>query len=144
MYLSAFCLTKTFLAQNRYGPLTFSKYPRFLNVADSGSLFTNGYGLFSKNKDPRLFRNHILSLDNNIDVLVKVLNSSTMDYYVNKTSVSIAGGYPCYQKNFIEKFSIPDMNQVDVDMLRSLNSKTSIDNYVKNLYGLNVLSGNLV
>ena len=30
-----------------------------------------------------------------------------MDYYIRKTSVEIEGDYQCYQKNFIELFSIP-------------------------------------
>ena len=32
-----------------------------------------------------------------------------MDYYVKTTSVTIDGGFPCYQKNFIELFTIPEM-----------------------------------
>jgi adenine-specific DNA-methyltransferase len=67
--------------------------------------------------------NHVnpISKIENIDVVQKILNSCVMDYYVTKTSVSIEGGYPCYQKNFIEKFTIPEYNR-----LRKLNSIRSL------------------
>jgi len=52
-----------------------------------------------------------------LQALSKILNSKIMAYYVNKTSVSIEGGYPCYQKNFIEHFTIPPLNESDIGYL---------------------------
>jgi hypothetical protein len=80
----------------------------------------------------------------NIDVLQKILNSYVMHYYISKTSVSIEGGYPCYQKNFIEKFTIPTLSDTEVNILRSLNNKQEIDDFLVDKYQLKVLSGNLV
>ena len=47
---------------------------------------------------------HAMSKEEDILVVQKILNSILMDYYVSNTSVSNSGRFPCYQKNFIEKF----------------------------------------
>jgi hypothetical protein len=66
-----------------------------------------------------------------------------MHYYVSKTSVSIEGGYPCYQKNFIEKFTIPEFSESEIELLRSLNDKEEIDDFLIEKYQINVFAGNL-
>lgn len=66
-----------------------------------------------------------------------------MHYYISNTSVSIAGGYPCYQKNFIEKFTIPDFTATEIEELRAIDDKEKIDEYLIGKYQLNVLPGNL-
>jgi len=66
-----------------------------------------------------------------------------MHFYVSKTSVSIEGGYPCYQKNFIEKFTIPDITDDDVSKLRKTESQEDIDNLLLNLYQINLPAPNL-
>jgi hypothetical protein len=65
-----------------------------------------------------------------------------MHYYVSKTSVSIEGGYPCYQKNFIEKFTIPHFSNDEIELLKSLNDKQEIDNFLINKYQLNISNPN--
>ncbi|MCS2382571.1 N-6 DNA methylase [Bacteroides thetaiotaomicron] len=78
---------------------TFSQYPRFLIDNHSEGLFTNGYGIYpDKQRNASLFSLNPIAQEENFDVVQKILNSSIMDYYVKKTSVSIEGGYPCYQK----------------------------------------------
>lgn len=112
---------------------TFSQYPRFMFDENEESLFVNGYGIF-------LIENRIseivnpISREENFDVAQKILNSSLMHYYVKKTSVAIEGGYPCYQKNFIEKFTIPYLSEKDIDFLRKTDDKEKIDLYLMNLY----------
>ena len=66
-----------------------------------------------------------------------------MHFYISRTSVSIDGGYPCYQKNFIERFSIPLLTNDDVRQLRSLTDRDAIDNYLLTLYQINLPSPNL-
>ena len=61
-----------------------------------------------------------------------------MHYYVSKTSVAIEGGYPCYQKNFIEKFTIPEFSESEIELLRSLNDKNEIDNFLIEKYQLSI------
>jgi hypothetical protein len=126
---------------------TFSQHPRFLLVEEEDAYFTNGYGLFFKEQETNgLFSDFInpITKIENIDVVQKILNSYIMDYYISRTSVAIEGGYPCYQKNFIEKFTIPELSEDEIRNLRELNSTSEIDNFLINKYQLNVLVGNLV
>jgi tRNA1(Val) A37 N6-methylase TrmN6 len=110
---------------------TFSSKPRFLLENNSDSLFCNGYAIFmNKNKD--IWGSDELTLH----ILQKILNSIVMDYYIKKTSVSIQGGYPCYQKNFIERFTIPKLLKEDLSFLRKTNDKKKIDSYLINKYNL--------
>lgn len=129
---------------------TFSQYPRFILDRNQTSLFTNGYGIFyreeASNCRMELFSENndagITSLDN-VDVLLKILNSGLMHFYVTKTSVAIEGGYPCYQKNFIEQFSIPNMSSEDIANLRQIYDKDAIDAYLLRMYQINLPSPNL-
>ncbi|MCL2650477.1 MAG: N-6 DNA methylase [Candidatus Azobacteroides sp.] len=126
---------------------TFSQYPRFLVVEDEEALFTNGYGIYFKepSNEYNLFGNtgHSLSKIENIDVVQKVLNSEIMNYYISKTSISIEGGYPCYQKNFIEKFTIPDFSGKEILELRSLSNSKDINLFLTDKYQLNLPVPNL-
>lgn len=127
---------------------TFSQYPRFIYDADEHSLFTNGYALFYKeNKSQDYLFAEIdsppITMKENADVLLKILNSGLMHFYVSKTSVSIEGGYPCYQKNFIERFTIPTLSNEDIANLRVLNEKEEIDDYLISIYQIKRPSPNL-
>ena len=117
---------------------TFSKFPRFLVVDDEQSFFTNGYGVFFKDAPVSLFDDfsNPLSNESNIDVVQKILNSSLMHYYVTKTSVAIEGGYPCYQKNFIERFTIPELSSNEIAEIRAMISTDEIDDFLCSKYGL--------
>lgn len=127
---------------------TFSQFPRFLMVEEEDAFFTNGYGLFFREQETNfsLFEEVInpITLIENIDVVQKILNSYLMHYYVSKTSVSIEGGYPCYQKNFIEKFTIPQFSNDEIKLLKSLNDKEEIDDFLIAKYQLNLPVPNLV
>lgn len=122
---------------------TFSQYPRFLFVENQESLFCNGYGIFSKSQEKlSLFDdlNDSVGDETNFDILQKILNSKIMDYYVKKTSVSIEGGYPCYQKNFIERFTVPDLNEDEINFLRNMNDFNQIDDFLIDKYQLEGIS----
>ena len=122
---------------------TFSQYPRFLVDHFNNGLFTNGYGIYPiDNNADGIFSNPIC-LEENFDVVQKILNSSIMHYYVKKTSVSIEGGYPCYQKNFIERFTIPSLSNADISFLRKTNSRLKIDKFLMKKYQINLEAPNL-
>lgn len=128
---------------------TFSQFPRFLLVEDEEAYFTNGYGIYfkrGKNKPIDLFSDFVnpLTLEENMDVVQKILNSYVMHYYVSKTSVSIAGGYPCYQKNFIEKLTIPSLSVEDIHFIRKTEDTSEIDAFLVDKYGLDIQLPNLV
>ena len=114
-------------------------------VEDPEAYFTNGYGIYFRSpaaKDSKSFSGNLLSRVENIDVVQKILNSTIMDYYVRKTSVSIEGGYPCYQKNFIAKFTIPEFSEAEIEQLRALNEAAEINNYLleEYIYGFAALN----
>ena len=85
-----------------------------------------------------------MSKEENILIVQKILNSIVMDYYVTTTSVSIQGGFPCYQKNFIENFSIPEFSFKELDILRSLNEEDEIDAFLIEKYQLSIPGPNLL
>lgn len=119
---------------------TFSNYPRFLLVEEESAYFTNGYGIYFRENENTLFSgfsNQLMDVES-IDVVQKILNSIVMHYYVSKTSVAIEGGYPCYQKNFIEKFTIPDFNADEINELREIQSIEEINAFVNQKYGVNI------
>ncbi len=126
---------------------TFSQFPRFILDTNTESLFTNGYGIFYRDNSVAAdslfdFEGSIKSYEN-VDVLLKILNSGLMHFYVSRTSVSIEGGYPCYQKNFIERFTIPSLSWEDIEQLRRLERREEIDTYLLRLYQINLPSPNL-
>jgi adenine-specific DNA-methyltransferase len=128
---------------------TFSKHPRFLFVPEEDAYYTNGYGIYfdrDHSNNTTLFEDttHEMSKEVNILVVQKILNSIVMDYYVSNTSVSIQGGFPCYQKNFIEKFTIPNFTKEEINLLNSLNDKMEIDEFLIAKYHLNLPVPNLV
>lgn len=125
---------------------TFSQTPRFLLINEEQAYFTNGYGTFFREQETdTLFADSVnpISKVENIDVVQKIFNSIVMHYYVSKTSVAIEGGYPCYQKNFIEKFTIPEFSESEIETLRSLNCSQEIDEFLIEKYHLNLPVPNL-
>ena len=111
---------------NRYGVKllfpTFANKPRFIYVDDEYALFCNGYAVFENGYF-------------DLDILKRILNSAIMDYYVRNTSYAIEGGYYCYQKKYIERFSIPYLSIEDQEQIRSL-SDEALDRFLIELYGL--------
>jgi hypothetical protein len=123
---------------------TFSREPRFLWLNNSEAYFTNGYGLYFKNNIQQsnsytLFDgNKTIAEIENVNSILKILNSFVMQYYISCTSVSIEGGYPCYQKNFIEKFTIPDFSINELNLLNSLTEKKKIDAFLASKYEITI------
>lgn len=111
---------------------TFSTKPRFLYERNPDSLFCNGYAIYLK-KQKGVFSEGI-----NLNILAKILNSQVMDYYISRTSVSIAGGYPCYQKNFIELFGIPELSKEDHELLKNEKDGEALNNFLKEKYRINI------
>lgn len=102
---------------------TFSNVPKFQLIHDAMSLFCNGYAIFETD---------YLSLN----ILQKILNSSIMKYYISLTSYPIEGGYMCYQKKYIERFSIPLFTQEEQHFLEKCLTPEKIDAFLQKKYGL--------
>lgn len=111
---------------NRYGRKlmfpTFAAKPKFTMINNEKALFCNGYAVFE---------NDFLELD----ILVRILNSIIMEYYVRNTSYSIEGGFYCYQKKFIEHFSIPNFTPEEKEKIRMM-SDESLDRMLIEKYNI--------
>ncbi len=108
---------------------TFSRHPNFL-FDSSDSLFCNGYAIFDKPNQAENMSKPSLKM------LQRILNSNVMFYYAKMTSFQIEGNFQCYQKNFIEKFCIPnDITQKSENIL--VMSNDELDAFLIELYGLN-------
>jgi type I restriction-modification system DNA methylase subunit len=124
----------TFFGKKLLTP-TFSAEPRFLLEEDEDSLFCNGYAIYLIDRlDLFLEQNKRLELD----TLAKILNSCVMGYYIKQTSVAIEGDYPCYQKNFIELFGIPELTAHELNFLKEEKDKEKIDNFLVEKYKINI------
>jgi len=106
---------------------TFSRGPNFL-LDESDSLFCNGYAVFQP--QPSLFGAAI-----SIRALQRILNSSVMYFYARLTSFQIEGGFECYQKNFIERFGIPQISPLEDAELVQMSQKEA-DIWIARRYGL--------
>jgi len=91
---------------------TFSSKPMFF-LDNSDSLFCNGYAIKPKNE-------FHLSGQEQIFLLQAILNSEVMHYYAKLTSFQIEGDYQCYQKNFIERFGIPELTPSFAKAMKSI------------------------
>ena len=113
---------------NKYGKKllfsTFSDKPNFIHIKNKDALFCNGYAIF---EDEQM----------ELEIIAKVLNSFIMKYYIENTSYSIEGGYYCYQKKYIEKFSIPNFSKKEIEILKTESSR-EIDKMLVEKYKLEV------
>ncbi len=113
---------------NKYGKKlmfpTFANHPHFTYIDDENSLFCNGYAVFENEQIPLM-------------ALEKILNSSIMDYYVSHTSYSIEGGYYCYQKKYIERFSIPELSSEELDWI-ACSSQSAVNELLQHKYKLDI------
>lgn len=115
---------------NNYGKKimypTFSDKPKFRIIEDKDALFCNGYAICE---------NNIIDLD----ILVRILNSKIMEYYISKTSYPIEGSCYCYQKKYIERFSIPFFTPNEIISMRNMN-KEELDNFLAEKYNVDLLT----
>ncbi|MCL6585561.1 MAG: SAM-dependent methyltransferase [Anoxybacillus sp.] len=109
---------------------TNSNKPKFVLFEDE-ALFNNGYAIYDT-PQLSLFNNNSL----NLKVLLKILNSFVMDYYIKLTSYMISGGYYCYQKKYIQNFSIPEFSEEELNFLINCNEKEKLDEFLIKKYDL--------
>lgn len=113
---------------NKYGKKlvfpTFANKPRFTMIEDEYALFCNGYAVFE---------NDYLELE----TLMRILNSDVMQYYITNTSYAIEGGYYCYQKKYIQNFSIPLFSDSEKEKIKSMNDE-ELNNFLIKIFKLNI------
>ena len=101
---------------------TFSAKPKFMILEDEEALFCNGYAIVEDDNLP-------------LEIIQPVINSQIMDFYVSNTSYPIEGGYYCYQKKFIQKFSIPSFDENEKAILLS-NNEIEINQMLSQKYNV--------
>lgn len=106
---------------------TFSKRPQFM-LDTTDQLFCNGYAVSLPSQDSLFAGTPLRGLQ-------RILDSVVMHYYAKMTSFQLEGNYQCYQKNFIGRFGIPDLDFAQYNHLLSLEDQ-DVDEYVATLYGL--------
>ncbi|MCE2508662.1 MAG: N-6 DNA methylase [Nitrosopumilaceae archaeon] len=104
---------------------TFSIKPRFHFDDNGNSFFCNGYA--------------ICNSDIPLIVIQKILNSNVLAYYITKTSVSVAGGYGCFQKNFIERFGIPDLTDMEIERIEDMTDQDHLEELLAEKYNISAL-----
>ena len=102
---------------------TFSLHPKFMLEESRQTLFCNGYAIL---ESPQF----------DLEILQKILNSVVMDYYVSKTSYAIEGNYKCYQKKYIQRFSVPQFTDDELTYLKNEPNMSSINQFLIEKYGL--------
>ena len=102
---------------------TFSLHPKFMLEESRQTLFCNGYAIL---ESPQF----------DLEILQKILNSVVMDYYVSKTSYAIEGNYKCYQKKYIQRFSVPQFTDDELTYLKNEPNMGSINQFLIEKYGL--------
>ena len=109
---------------------TFSDRPNFL-LDRTDRLFCNGYAVFPREHGGQasLFGSYAL------DLVQAIINSCVMDYYARLTSFQIEGDYQCYQKNFIERFNLPELSEVSPHEILQAHGEVR-DALIAGLYGL--------
>lgn len=100
---------------------TFNLVPEFMDCPTNDALLSNGYC--------------ITNFPYSKKVLLKILNSNIMKYYIENTSYSISGDYKCFQKKYIKNFSIPEINDEISNKIISLDGE-ELDKYLCKLYKL--------
>ena len=107
---------------------TFARRPTFTLVSDD-RLFCNGYSV----RPAAMWRS---TPAGETAVFDRLLNSSAMEYYARLTSFQIAGDYQCYQKNFIERFGIPNLTEIDARRIADSTTKSEADSIILAAYGI--------
>ena len=86
---------------------TFSNRPKFVLGTSDDALFCNGYAVIDLNDEFSL------------ELLARILNSTVMQYYIMNTSYAIEGNYRCYQKKYVQDFSLPQFSPAEKEYLLS-------------------------
>ena len=102
---------------------TFSLHPKFMLEESKTTLFCNGYAIL----EPPQF---------DLEILQKILNSVVMDYYISKTSYAIEGNYKCYQKKYIQHFSVPQFTDDELAYLKRESDTSAVNRFLIEKYRL--------
>lgn len=99
--------------------------PHFVYTDNEDMLIYCGYAIFHND-------------ETELKALKRILESSVFDYYMKYTSKPYATGYYSYAKNYVKNFGVYPLSSDQMECLLSLTSKEEINEYVEQLYGVNL------
>lgn len=99
--------------------------PHFVYTDNEDMLIYCGYAIFHND-------------ETELKVLKRILESSVFNYYMKHTSKPYATGYYSYAKNYVKNFGVYSLSSEQSQHLLSLTSKDEIDEYVEQLYGVDI------
>lgn len=102
-----------------------AEYPYFVISEDKDLLFYNGYAIVCDDLQK-------------LKVLQKILRSEVFWYYIKHTSKPYGSNYFALAKNYVKNFGLIELSGEQEDKILSLRSDVEINNYVKELYELNL------
>lgn len=104
---------------------TFALNPKFELEPSADSLFCNGYAILE-------------SGEIELEVLQKVLNSEIMKQYMILTSYAIEGNYRCYQKKYLQNFSVPYFTEEEKAFLLECPDYSTVNAFLESKYGVDL------
>ena len=102
-----------------------AEYPYFVISEDKDLLFYNGYAIVCDDLQK-------------LKVLQKILRSEVFWYYIKHTSKPYGSDYFALAKNYVKNFGLIKLSVEQEEKILSLKSDVEINNYVKELYELNL------
>ena len=96
--------------------------------------------VFTDNEDMLIYCGYAIfhNEERELKALKRILESSVFDYYMKHTSKPYATGYYSYAKNYVKNFGVYPLSFEQTEELLSLSSKEEIDEYVEQLYGIDL------
>ena len=102
-----------------------AEYPYFVISEDKDLLFYNGYAIVCDNLQK-------------LNVLQKILRSDVFLYYIKHTIKPYGSDYFALAKNYVKNFGLIELSDKEEKEILSLSSNAEINNYIKELYELDL------
>lgn len=102
-----------------------AEYPYFVISEDKDLLFYNGYAIVCDNLQK-------------LKVLQRILRSEVFWYYIKHTSKPYGSNYFALAKNYVKNFGLIELSAEQEEKILSLRCDVEINNYVKELYELDL------
>ena len=99
--------------------------PAFLAVNEKDTLIYCGYAMYTKN-------------DLDYELLIKILNTDIMWFYLKNTSKNYSGGFKSFAKNYVKNFTIPKFDKSEIEKIRKTKNQEVLTRFLARKYGFSV------
>jgi len=100
-----------------------AKTPHFVFTDNRDMLIYCGYAIFHESQEE-------------LKILKRILESKVFEYYMKNTSKPYSAGYFSYAKNYVKNFGVCELSKSDKYFLANGASKSEIDDFLTEKYGL--------